>query len=591
MFNLTRSLFGALVICIAMIFVGCSGSDSGSSTANTEDSGKVVQYCSAEPKVLNPYTRTDANANILIRRTFQPLVMLDFFSYELVPVLATALPVTEVQENGKVHLGMEIRPEAKWDNGGSITAEDVAFSVKMMKNPFVDNRALKPYFEYIEDVVVDESNNRKFTLVCKEPYMLMESALTDLLIIPSYIYDPDGVMKNYAVSQLENDKEALADDAVLKKAGDDFNAPKFQREVVIGSGAYTLDRWETNQRLVYTLKEDWWGHALAEENHWFQAKAPEIIYEVINDQTTAVVALKGEKIDAMYRIDPRTFMEELKKSESFNEKFNTASPTQFLYSYLGMNMRAEKFKDVRTRKALRSVMDVKKYGNTVFYGLAERVNSFIHPSKKQFINPDIPFYDQNLDEARRLLAEAGWSDSNGNGTLDMMIEGELTEFNIELIYPNAAQTSEKGVLMFKEFAKNVGINVEPRPLDFSVFLDQTKNHNFEMYFGIWGSSPLESDPKQIWHTSSYNGGSNYVGFGTPRSDELIDNLRRELDIEKRSDIYHELQQIIDEECPYIFMDATQNRIAISKKFTNTNTSGVNPGFYTPGFTSVNVVAN
>ena len=53
------------------------------------------------------------------------------------------------------------------------------------------------------------------------------------------------------------------------------------------------------------------------ESHWFQAFPEKISYEIITDPTTAVVALKGEKIDAIYRVEPRAFVEELQKSESF----------------------------------------------------------------------------------------------------------------------------------------------------------------------------------------------------------------------------------------------------------------------------------
>jgi len=53
---------------------------------------------------------------------------------------------------------MEIREEAKWDNGTPITGEDVAFSLKVMKLPKADNAHLKLYFDYIEDIIIDSEN-------------------------------------------------------------------------------------------------------------------------------------------------------------------------------------------------------------------------------------------------------------------------------------------------------------------------------------------------------------------------------------------------------------------------------------------------
>jgi len=144
--------------------------------------------------------------------------------------------------------------------------------------------------------------------------------------------------------------------------------------------------------------------------------------------------------------------------------------------------------------------------------------------------------------------------------------------------------------MFQESARNIGLKINPVPLEFTVMIEKTRAHNFDMYYGIWSSPPTESDPKQIWHTDSYNGGSNYVGFGTPESDQLIDDLRRELDVDKRGEIYKKLQAMIDKDAPYIFMSATQNRVAINKKF-KAQQSGINPGYFAPGLQMLDAIKN
>ncbi|MEO1433970.1 MAG: ABC transporter substrate-binding protein [Bacteroidota bacterium] len=581
----SRFIFLSVVLA-ALIFSNC-----GSPQTTTTDDGRIVQYLSAEPKSLNPFTRKDANAKFVINRLHAPLVNLDYFNYELVPILAKELGQVEEQEDGTVLISMEIRPEAKWDNGEAITGKDVAFSLKAMNVPQLDNKQLRPYFDKIIDVKIDENNLKAFTLVFSEPYFIMQDALTDLAILPSYVYDADDILKNYTVAQLAAGGDALDEDPKLIQFADEFNAPKFDREVIVGAGAYRFDSWPTSERITIVKKDNWWGASLKEVNHWFDNRAEKIIYEIINDQTTAVVALKSSKIDAMYRLPPKTFVEDFMDDAETQEKFYAETPTQFLYSYIGLNMKLEKLADVNTRKGLRATMDSDAFGKTVFYGLAEPVNSFIHPSKKEFINPAVPFPKQDLEKAVEHFTAAGWSDSDGDGILDKEIEGERVDLKLECLYPSSAKTTEAGVLMFQEFAKKIGVTIEPRGLEFSVMLERLKAHDFEIYFGIWGSSPLESDPKQIWHTDSYNGGSNYVGFGNERSDELLEQLRTELDRSERAKIYFEVQQIIDDECPYIFMNATKNRIAISKKFTNVKSTGVNPGFYVAGLQSVDVVAN
>ncbi|MEM6724986.1 MAG: ABC transporter substrate-binding protein [Bacteroidota bacterium] len=581
----------SLGLSILLIISSCSSSESPSNNTASATDGKIVQYLSAEPKSLNPFTRKDANAKFVINHLHAPLIDLDYFNYELVPILAKELGTVEKQDDGTVLISMEIRPEAQWDNKEPITGKDVAFSLKAMNVPQVDNKQLRPYFDKIINVVVDENNPKAFTLVFSEPYFIMQDALTDLAIIPAYVYDADGILENYTVAQLTAGGDALDDDAKLIQFAEEFNAPKFDREVIIGAGAYRFDSWPTSERITIVKKEDWWGASLKGVNHWFDNRAEKIVYEIINDPTTAIVALKGGKIDAMYRMTPKTFVEDFMDDLETQEKFYAETPTQFLYSYIGLNMKLEKLTDVNTRKGLRSTMDSEAFGSTVFYGLAEPVNSFIHPSKKEFINPEVPFPAQDLEKAMEYFTAAGWTDSNSDGILDKEIDGEVVNLSLECLYQSSAKTTEAGVLMFQEFAKKIGVIIEPRGLEFSVMLERLKAHDFEIYFGIWGSSPLESDPKQIWHTDSYNGGSNYVGFGNERSDELLEQLRTELDRDERAKIYYEVQQIIHDECPYIFMNATKNRVAISKKFSNVQSTGVNPGFFVAGLQSVDVVAN
>lgn len=551
-------------------------------TSQAPTENRAVLHLPSNPQQLNPYNYVDAASATIMRHIFQPLINTDYFTYEMVPQLAKAVPEA-VEKDGKIIMEMEIKEGAKWDNGTPVTGEDVAFSLKILKLPKADNERIKPYFEYIEDIEVNADNPRQFTLICGEPYMLMVSALEDLSIIPAYVYDSEGVLKNYTVKELGADNDALYDNEQLTEYAEHFNSPKFQNQIIVGSGPYQYDKWLSNQRVILKKKENWWGATYQSESHWFEAYPDELTFEIINDPTTAVVAVKGEHIDALNRINPLTFIEELKRSESFNQKYNMYTPTQFLYAYIGLNMRSNKFDDVRVRRAMRHIMDTPTYQDKVFYGLAEQVPSFIHPAKKEFLNPNVKPHMYDLDKAGQLMTEAGWSDSNGNGIIDKKIDGELVEFEVDFLYPNVAKTSEKAVLMFQESARTVGIKVNVTPIEFTVMLEKTKSHNFDMFYGIWASPANESDPKQIWHTDSYNGGSNYVGFGTPESDKLIDALRIELDKAERAKMYKRLQEIIDEEAPYVFMSATQNRVVIHNKFGKVKTSGIQPGYFAPSF--------
>lgn len=574
---------------------GCGGETANSgerSSDNATYENKVILHALADPEELTPLNSNDNASTMVHQNMFQALISVDYKTYEIVPVLAKARPVFTDLPGGKIRADFEIRPEAKWDNGDPITGEDVDFSLRVLKNPETNSKPLKPYFEDIEEIVIDKSNPKKFSLIYAQPYMIIESALSDLYIIPKHIYDPEGIMKKFTVKQLYKDAEKLRNNADIKKFADQYNGSKFQREVIEGSGPYAFKKWSPNQRVILERKPDWWGYQVKDANHWFEAYPDELIYESINDMTTATVALRGEKIDAMKSIEPKAFVNDLKKSPTFTKKFATHSPPLFSYDYIAINQRLDKFSDVRTRKALAHIMNVDQLIETFTYGLGERVATFTHPSLTKRISPKVKPYPHDIAKARQLLAEAGWKDTDGNGILDKEIDGEKVDFEINLNFNTGNSRRERACLIFQAEAKKAGVKVNILPLEWSVMLERNKSHNYEMFVAGWISSPLESDPKQIWHTDSYNDrGSNYTGFGNDKTDQIIDDMRAEMDSDKRFKLYHQLQEAIHEDVPYIFLLAQKERIAIHKKFGNAYTSGIRPGYRPNGFQISKPIAN
>ncbi len=588
---MSNKLFIAVVAFLLTIHFGCSSgsssSDGGGTGSSASSENKAILHALADPEMLTPYNGNDNGATNIQAQTHQTLLSIDFKTNKITPILVTSRPNFQVNGDGTIHADLEIRKEAKWDDGTPITGNDVAFSLKVILNPETDCKHSKPYFEKISDVVVDKGNPKKFRLIYAAPYHAAESSLTGLIVLQDKIYDPEGIMKPFSVNQLHKDAlggKKLVKNVQIKKFAKQYNAPKFQREVVSGSGPYKFVEWQTNQRVKLELKEDWWGHALSNVSHHFEAYTKEVVHESINDLSTAVVALKGSKVDAMNGIPPKDFVTDLRKSTNFTNEFNTYTPPLFSYDYMAFNTRLDKFNDVKVRRALSHVMNVEQLIKTFCYGLGVQVASFVHPDIKDRLNENVKPYEYDLNKARTLLAEAGWKDSNGNGIIDKEFDGELQEFEIKLNFNNGNSRRERACLIFQAAAKKIGVKVNIIPLEWAVLLENTKTQNFEMFVMGWISSPLESDPKQIWHTdSAKDGGSNYTNFGTPKSDKLIEDLRSEMDATKRAVYYRELQQVIHDEAPYIFLLAQKERIAINKRFANSYGSGIKPGYWAPGF--------
>jgi peptide/nickel transport system substrate-binding protein len=563
-----------------LTLVSCKSDEKAISNENPE----VTIHELSDADMLNPVNYTDAGAGYILTNTHQPLLGIDFKTLELVPVLAEARPEIEKRPEGGMLITYKIRPEARWDDGTPITAKDVEFTLKVIKNPKVDNQNRKPYYEFIEDIKFYEGDPLKFTFICKDVYILAEASSGDFSILPSKVYDPKGLMSEFTIKQLNEDKDKLASNPKIIEFATDFNSEKYQREkeFIAGSGAYKFDEWLTGQRIVLKKKDNWWGDQLKDVNIYFEANAPKLIYQTINDQTTAIVALKAGNIDVMRSIKAKDFVD-LPKSDKFTANYYAHTPMQLEYNYIGLNTKSPIFSDKKTRQAMAHLFDVPKIIEIVQYGLAERVIGPIHPSNKKEYNTDIKPYEFSVEKAKALLAEAGWKDSNGNGILDKNINGEQKEFEVTFTYNSGNDERKAVALMFQEEARKAGIKVNVVAQEWSIFLDNTKNHKFDMYFGAWISTPLPNDHKQIYHTESYNGGSNYVGFGNDASDALIDSIRVELDENKRAEMNKRFQQILHDEVSYVYLFARNNKIAIHKRFSNADPSVMRPGYWEAGF--------
>jgi peptide/nickel transport system substrate-binding protein len=249
-----------------------------------------------------------------------------------------------------------------------------------------------------------------------------------------------------------------------------------------------------------------------------------------------------------------------------------------------LNTKHPLLRDKTTRQALACLTDVPKMINTIKYGNAKQVVGPVHPSKKKEYDSSIQLYSFDLEKAKELLEKAGWKNTNGDETLDKMIDGKRTEFVIDFII-NAGNDERKSIaLMFQEQAKKVGITVNVLTLDWAVFLGKSRNHEFAINIGKWISGPAPDELKSTFHSTSASGeGSNFSNYSNVEADALMDSIRTEIDENKREPMYHRLQEIFHDEVPMIFLYAPTEHIAISKKFDNAYPSVARPGYWVPGF--------
>ncbi|HWB63419.1 MAG TPA: ABC transporter substrate-binding protein, partial [Chitinophagales bacterium] len=316
---------------------------------------------------LNPVTSTSADAGYVEGRIYTQLLDVDPDSFTVFPYLCVARPTIKLINEGEYKGGMsmtwELRPEATWDNGSPVTAADVVFTMKAVKNPQVDDEQLRPYLDFVDDIIVDPTNPRKFTYMCKGRYFASEFAAGLFAVLPEYVFDPQHIMRKFTVKDLNDPAKVshLKSNPDIIKFANLFNSDKCSRgkDFIVGNGPYEFDQWITGQRVIVKRKKNWWGDKLKGVNRDFEAYPDKVTYEVITDVNAATAALKGEKLDVLSGIKAKDFIE-ISHDRRMMEKYNFYKPNQLAYSYMGLNMRSPKLNDKRVRRALAYCVDVDK---------------------------------------------------------------------------------------------------------------------------------------------------------------------------------------------------------------------------------------
>ena len=565
--NKTNLFIATLTICC---LTACGGGG-GSVTSKRAGDNHLILHQLADADYLNPVISSSANASYIQLDIFQSLLDIDFKDLQLKGQLAVDRPViadvTSGEFSGGMSLQFEIRPEAMWDNGTPVTANDVLFTVKSIKNPKVNSGSLRPYLEFVDDIAIDADNPKKFTIYSREKYFAAETAIGGLTIMPEYVYDPQGLMKEFSLESLNEPKTAdrLKANPKIMQFADAFNSPKFSREVgfVAGSGPYEFKGWETGQTIVLDRKKDWWGDKL--DLPQLKGKPDRLTYKVVNDWTTAVTQMKDEALDLAYGIRNSYFLD-LQKNDRFKQLFNLHTPTALAYDYFAFNLKNPKFKDKKVRQALAHLVDKQEIIDVLLYGMGESVIGPIHPTKSYY-NKDLQPREYNIEKAKALLTEAGWTDSDGDGVVDKEIDGQRVAMKIQLKFNSGNDRRKNMCLLFKESAKRAGVEVEVVTREWTAFLEENKRREFEMFCAGWIQSPTPDDLKQVWHTESDTpDGSNYTGFGTPETDKIIETIKVTIDPAAQAELYKRIQAIIYEEQPYLFLVSPQERIAIHSRF-------------------------
>jgi peptide/nickel transport system substrate-binding protein len=555
-------------IFFTIIFIGFPACKSDKGKGNI-----VTARLMIEPERLNQLTTEDAAAIQVMSNIYQFLLDIDPKTFDLVPVLAQSRPTIAMIDTGAYKGGMAytytLRDEATWDNGKPILADDVLFTIKTIMNKYSGADNYRTSIEFVKDVVKDMQNPKKFTVICNTRNFLGETKISTFPIFPEYVYDTEGVLKNISLADIIKAQKDSTSTAIpnLKKIGALFLSPKFQREKegIIGSGAYTITSWTPGQSIILQKKNNWWGDKLVAQNPILTAAPDQLVYKIVKDNATAVSLMKNEELDAVMSLPTKDFAA-MKADPKMAAAYNFEAVPALSLAYIGFNCKNPQLTDKRVRRAIAHLVDIPTIIKTVMGGFGEPCASAFVP-QREYYNKELQIIDLNIEKAKALLSEAGWKDTNADSTIDKSVNGKKSEMVLRYIFASANEPAKNMGLMLQENAKKVGIKVQLEPIEAKAMQDYFKKRDYDMFVNAFGFEPTIDDPKEVWSTSANTpSGGNRCQFENKQADALMEQIRTELDREKRNVLYQQFQALIYEEQPAVFLFGRLDRVAVNKRF-------------------------
>ncbi len=395
----------------------------------------------------------------------------------------------------------QLRDDVRWHDGTPFTSRDVAFTYRSIMDETVASPR-KPSFDLIQKL--ETPGPHEVLVTYRKPF---SPALTSWMI---------GLLPAH-----------LLEDKPAKWWDDNFNRRP------IGTGPFKFASWKTNESLRLLRNEDYFEGA-----PWLEG----VVFRYLPDPIALRLAFMTRQAD-YWGVDPWAV------SSFVNDpRFQVFQYPSNSYSYIGWNLRDPLFQDLRVRTAFAHAVNVPQMIKYILYGNGVQSTGIFLPHF-WFANPDIAPVSYDPATAARLLDEAGWAPGPDGIRVK---DGKPLTFT--LIVNQGNEVRKDIATLVQDNLRSIGVEVKVEIYEWSVFITRFIN-KLEFQATVLGwSTGIDYDAYQVWHSSQTNPEQlNFVGYKNPRVDALLEKIRQEYDPEKIHAMAGEIQKLIFEDQPYLFL--------------------------------------
>jgi peptide/nickel transport system substrate-binding protein len=518
--------------------------------------GRLIISTIANPKSFNPIIAKETSTTSITSYIFEGLTRVSGVTNEVEPNLATEW---EVSEDGLTWT-FRLRKDVKWSDGKPFTAADVVFTFNdLIYNDDIPTSSRDIFT--LEGKPVEVTKIDDYTIAVKTPVKFAPflRAMTQN-IMPKHALEP------YLKSGEFN--SAFGVDA--------------EPEEIVGTGAFTLQRYEPSQRVLLGRNPHYWRKDEAGESLPYLDGLTILV--VPNIDVSLLKFQEGETDYYGLRGSDYPILKPQEKEKGFT--IHRVGPA-FGTSWISFNQNPEKnpetgkpfvdpvklkwFTNAQFRRAVTHALDRQSMIDLVMNGLAHPQHASMSPSAGFFYNPNVKKYEFDQQRARQLLADAGFKDRDGDGYIEDS-DGAKVEFNLFTNAENNVRVKLCDIV--RKDLESVGMQVHFTPLEFNNIVDKLgSTYDWDCILLSFTGGVEPHFGKNVWHSSGqlhewYPRQKEPATEWEARIDEIFELGVQELDRDKRKELYDEWQMIVSEQLPLIYTVLPESIFAVRNKFGN-----------------------
>lgn len=470
---------------------------------------------SSDPGHLNPAITTSGATHTASELLYNGLVALDEEG-EPVPELAEDWTI---EEDGALYR-FQLRADVVWHDGEPFTSADVKYTFEevLLELHARTQASLSPVLTSIE---TPDEHTVEFHF--NQPYapLLQQLNVTEAPILPRHIYE-----------------------------GTDPNENPANTEPV-GTGPFAFVSYEPGSEIRFQANDEYFKEGMP--------SLDEVVMRVIPDEATQVLSLESGDIDFLWNV-PGPELERIEASADIETGQTQSNPGgSNCIMTVSFNLDRPILSDIRVRRAIAHALDREAFVEQITFGQGKVADAPISSgiSWAHADTVDLPEYDAQA--AGSLLEEAGWVEGDGGTRVASGVEGveDGTPLRIDFLhFPTFSKYGE----LYREHLRQVGIDVELRPLEPPVFATTVfAEDDFDTNVISYCNGPDPEVGVRRMYDSEQIGDvpfTNAAHYSNPEVDRLFDEAVRAVDREARGDLYEQIQHIVAEDLPYFWLVET-----------------------------------